>query len=170
MNATRRYAATTALVVLRNGWVIAGSLPTKNGSVSGAGCLVVLDSHGVVRETFTGRGINGPWDMTALDRGNFTELFVTNVLNGTVAARGSTVNRGTVLRLLLATPPGIPPRLLAVTTIGSGLPEAGGTQVAVKTIDKNNGGAGNLFGLAVKPNADAVYFVDDFNNTLNLFH
>jgi hypothetical protein len=29
-------------------------------------------------------------------------------------------------------------------------------------------GAGNLFGLAVKPGADAVYFVDDFGSDNNL--
>jgi DNA-binding beta-propeller fold protein YncE len=47
-----------------------------------------------------------------------------------------------------------------------------GRQVAVKTIDNNAGGAGNLFGLAVRPGADAVYFVDDFgsDNNLQLFH
>jgi hypothetical protein len=246
---------TTALSVLRGGWVIVGSLPTQNGSVSGSGCLIVLDSHGVVRETFSGHGINGPWDMTALDLGGLSELFVTNVLNGTVAAGGSIVNRGTVLRLLITSGPFGPPRLLAVTKIGSGFAERtdvaalvigptgvglgpngtlyvadtlnnriaaipnavfrltddgpgrtvsqggnltgelglaiapggdiltvnsgdgnivettpGGAQVAVKTIDTNNGGAGNLFGLAVKPGADAVYFVDDFSNTLNLLH
>jgi len=46
-----------------------------------------------------------------------------------------------------------------------------GTQVTVRTIDNNSGGAGNLFGLAVKPGADAVYFVDDFgmDNNLQLF-
>ena len=43
-----------------------------------------------------------------------------------------------------------------------------GTQVAVVTVDKNSGGAGNLFGLAVKPGADAVYFVDDFGMDNNL--
>ena len=46
----------------------------------------MLDSHGNVRETIHGNGINGPWDMTALDHGSIAELFVTNVLNGTVAA------------------------------------------------------------------------------------
>jgi hypothetical protein len=56
----------------------------------------------------------------------------------------------------------------------------GGTQAAVKTVDDQGSppGAGNLFGLAVKPGADAVYFVDDFGgpspngqtNNLNLFH
>jgi hypothetical protein len=34
---------TTALTVLRSGWVIVGSLPTRNGNISGAGCLIVLD-------------------------------------------------------------------------------------------------------------------------------
>lgn len=40
----------------------------------------------------------------------------------------------------------------------------GGATAAVVTVDTNAGGAGNLFGLAVKPGADAVYFVDDFGN------
>ena len=39
--------------------------------------------------------------MTALDVGPVAELFVTNVLNGTVAANGKVVNRGTVLRLVV---------------------------------------------------------------------
>ena len=57
---------TTALTVLRSGWVIVGSLPTRGGNVSGAGCLIVLDRWGHVRETFAGHGINGPWDMAAV--------------------------------------------------------------------------------------------------------
>ena len=58
---------TTALSVLRSGWVFVGSLPTTDGTsaTARAGCLLVLDSHGRVRETFSGHGINGPWDMTA---------------------------------------------------------------------------------------------------------
>ena len=243
---------TTALVVLRNGWVIVGSLPSQNGSVSGSGCLIVLDSHGVVRETFAGHGINGPWDMTALDLGGLSELFVTNVLNGTVAAGGNTVNGGTALRLLITSGPVGLPRLLAVTKIGSGFAEhldpaalvigptgvglgPNGTLYVADTVDNriaaipnavlrlsddgagqtvsengglngelglaiapngdvltvngNDGnivevtpggaqtvktlipnGGGDLFGMAVKPGADAVYFVNDGNNTLNLFH
>jgi hypothetical protein len=85
---------TTALTVLSSGWVIVGSLPTADGTstTAQAGCLVVLDSHGNVRETFHGDGINGPWDMTALDAGSLAELFVTNVLNGTVANSPNVVN------------------------------------------------------------------------------
>ncbi len=116
---------TTALVALRSGWVIVGSLPTADGSgaTAQAGCLLVLDSHGAVRETLSGHGINGPWDMTALDFGSFAELFVSNVLNGTVAANGATVQRGTVLRLGLAIPAGHAPRLVSHTVIGSGFGE-----------------------------------------------
>jgi hypothetical protein len=114
---------TTALTVLRSGWVIVGSLPTKNGSVSGSGCLIVLDQWGHVRETFAGQGINGPWDMASLDLGNQAVLFVTNVLNGTVAAKGDTVHRGTVLRLVLQIPRSGLPWIQFNTTIGSGFAE-----------------------------------------------
>jgi hypothetical protein len=114
---------TTALSVLRSGWVIVGSLPTKNGNVSGPGCLIVLDHWGHVRETFAGHGINGPWDMTSLDQGNQAVLFVTNVLNGTVAAKGGTVYRGTVLRLVIGIPRYGRPWIKSDTTIGSGFAE-----------------------------------------------
>jgi hypothetical protein len=113
---------TTALSVLRSGWVIVGSLPTTDGSAATAqaGCLLVLDSAGRVRETFAGQGINGPWDMTALDLGSCVELFVTNVLNGTVAGQGATVRRGTVLRIELAVSGHRPPQRVDTTVIGSG--------------------------------------------------
>lgn len=97
---------TTALSVLSAGWVIVGSLPTSDGTAATAkaGCLLVLDSHGRVRETIAGNGINGPWDMTASEHGNAADLFVTNVLNGTVASGGAVVNRGTVVRIRLRIP------------------------------------------------------------------
>ena len=122
---------TTALVVLRNGWVIVGSLPTTDGhpdTIGQPGCLIVLDSHGKVRETFKGDGINGPWDMTALDLGGLTELFVTNVLNGITpppmgSTANSTANEGTVLRILITSGPNALPRRLLTTQIGSGFSE-----------------------------------------------
>jgi len=115
---------TTALTALRSGWVIVGSLPTQNGNISGPGCLIVLDRWGHVRETFTGGGINGPWDMATLDLGGQAVLFVTNVLNGTVAAGGKTVFGGTVLRLVVNIPAFGLPYIWFDTTIGSGFPEA----------------------------------------------
>ncbi len=242
---------TTALVALRSGWVIVGSLPTKNGAIDGPGCLIVLDQSGHVRTTIAGHGIDGPWDMTALDQGGTADLFVTNVLGGILGKANP--DGGTVQRLLITSAPQATPRVLASTTIGAGFPartdpnalvigptgaglggngtlyvadtlsnriaaipdaayrgsadgtgstvskgsalngELGlaiapngdiltvnggdgnmvettphGAQVAVVTVDKNSGGAGNLFGLAVKPGADAVYFVDDFAADNNL--
>src|SRR5450631_1033934 len=116
---------TTALSVLSSGWVIVGSLPTSDGTAATAksGCLLVLDSHGRVRETITGKAINGPWDMTASEHGNTADLFVTNVLNGTVAAGGAVVNRGTVVRLVLHTAGSAAPWVVSSTVIGSGFAE-----------------------------------------------
>ena len=95
---------TTALVVLRSGWVIVGSLPTQNSKISGPGCLIVLDRWGHVQKTITGHGIDGPWDMTALDLGNFAELFVTNVLGG-ILGQHTNPNGGTVERLIITSAP-----------------------------------------------------------------
>ena len=116
---------TTALVALRSGLVIVGSLPTTDGTsaTAKAGCLIVLDSWGHVIKTFSGGHINGPWDMTAVDGGAIAALFVTNVLDGTVAANGNVVYRGTVLRLLLAIDEDGPPRLIDSTVVASGFPQ-----------------------------------------------
>src|SRR3984885_14001980 len=116
---------TTALVALRSGLVVVGSLPTTDGTsaTAEAGCLIVLDSKGNVIRTFSGHNINGPWDMTAVDGGRVAVLFVTNVLNGTVAANGNVVNQGTVVRLLISDCDGQKPQLLDSTVVGSGFPE-----------------------------------------------
>lgn len=112
---------TTALTVLRSGWVIVGSLPTTNGMAATAqpGCLIVLDSSGKVAETISGGAINGPWDMTALDDGTDAVLFVTNVLNGTVAAGGQVVTQGSVVRIGLTIPSGGMPAETSRTVIAS---------------------------------------------------
>jgi hypothetical protein len=219
-----------------------------------AGCLIILNSSGVPTATVSGGGINGPWDMTALDSGSQATLFVTNVLNGTVAANGAVVSMGSILRIVLSTPMGGMPSVISpITTIagafdertdpgalvigptGLGLATDGtlfvadtlnsriaaipnavtrttdagsGTTVAegralnmplglalapngnILTVNAGDGrivettpdgrqtgarfvdvshtrnGAGTLFGLAIA--GDAVYFVDDGNNTLNV--
>ncbi len=116
---------TTALAVLRSGWVIVGSLPTTDGTAATAhaGCLIVLNNMGVPVSTIAEAAVNGPWDMNAVDAGDRTLLFVSNVLNGTVAASPNVVNEGTVIRIDLVTVGTAVPYIESVTTIGSGFPE-----------------------------------------------
>lgn len=149
---------TTALVVLRSGWVVVGSLPTSDGTsaTAQAGCLLVLNNQGMVVETFYGSLINGPWDMTAWDTGDFAELFVTNVLNGTVAGNGSVVNQGTVTRLDLNIKSGAMPWLQSISVIGSGFSER--TDSAALVIGPT--------GLALDREADTLYIADSVNNRI----
>jgi hypothetical protein len=84
---------------------------------------LVLNKLGQVVKTISGRPINGPWDMTALDSGSSATLFVTNVLNGTVAASPKTVDGGTVVRIQLTNLSSSSPTVGAETVIGTGFPE-----------------------------------------------
>ncbi len=116
---------TTALAVLPGGYVVVGSLPAPGGVLpaAGPGALTVLNADGQVVETITAPDIDGPWDTTAVDQGDVATLFVTNVLNGTVAAGGQVVDGGTVVRITLALRPGAPPRVVANTVIATGFGE-----------------------------------------------
>ncbi len=116
---------TTALVVLRSGWVLVGSLPTANSgmTIAGAGCLLVVNRTGQVVTTIQGAPLNGPWDMTAVELNDHVALFVTNVLNGTVAGSGNPVPGGTVVRIDLQVEEDAPPAVLATTVIGAGFLE-----------------------------------------------
>lgn len=149
---------TTALTVLHSGWVVAGSLPTTDGTAATAqaGCLLVLDSQGQVVETFAGGDINGPWDLTAVEDQGTVALFVTNVLNGTVAAGGSTVNQGTVLRLRLRATPQQAPVLMDSTIIGVGFGEK--TDVGALVIGPT--------GVTYDSQTNALYVADTLGNQI----
>jgi hypothetical protein len=125
---------TTALGVTRSGFVVVGALPTPDGQLdqAGAGCLLVLNSHGQVVQTIAGGPINGPWDMTLVDHGWFATLYVTNVENGNVASSFTTpVNQGTVVRLQLLTIPGVKPVAFDENVIAKGFPELASTTAVV---------------------------------------
>ena len=115
----------TALTTLPGGWVVAGSLPTSDGTsaTAQAGCLIVLNSAGMPVETWSGGNINGPWDLTAISGDDGAQIFVSNVLNGTVAHSPSTVNQGTVVRLDVRLSRDYPPRLVGSTVIANGFAE-----------------------------------------------
>jgi hypothetical protein len=116
---------TTALTILPKGFVVVGSLPTTDGKskTMKAGCLIVLDSSGHPVETISGPPINGPWDMTSVSHGQNSTLFVTNVLNGTVAAEPKTVEEGTVVRIRLHGTDHNAPQVTATNVIAEGFPE-----------------------------------------------
>jgi hypothetical protein len=116
---------TTALEILGGRYVVVGSLPvTKKGmGTPEAGCLIVLNAWGKPVETWSGTLINGPWDMAVLQFPGFAQLFVTNVLNGTVAAGGNVVDEGSVVRLDIAVAAQGKPQLIGETEIATGFPE-----------------------------------------------
>jgi hypothetical protein len=116
---------TTALVALRSGYVVVGSLPAPGGDRTKAqgGALSILDSHGHVVRTIKGGDINGPWDMTAIDNGSSAVLFVTEVLNGTVAGKDKNVARGTVVRIKLRIHSGHVPTVTSNQVIARGFTE-----------------------------------------------
>jgi hypothetical protein len=118
---------TTALAILPNGYVVVGSLPTENGNskTAQAGCLIVVSPSGKPVRTISGPPINGPWDMTSSSffGGFVSVLYVSNVLNGTVAAEPETVDNGTVVRIVLLNLPGAAPKVIAENVIAEGFPE-----------------------------------------------
>jgi hypothetical protein len=116
---------TTALVALRSGDVIVGNLPAAGGNLAkgGPGALIVLNPAGQVIDRITASDINGPWDMAAVDHGSSAVLFVTNVLNGTVAAKGHDVEQGTVVRIGLSFNGGATPTVTSNQVIATGFTE-----------------------------------------------
>jgi hypothetical protein len=78
----------TALGVLRGGFVLVGNVPTTDGTVAtiGQGALQVIDRNGKALHAWTDPVLlDGPWDLTVDDHGTSAHVFVSNVLNGTVA-------------------------------------------------------------------------------------
>ncbi|VWB55917.1 hypothetical protein BLA23254_02565 [Burkholderia lata] len=78
---------TTALVVLRSGFVLVGNVPTPDGkTIEPPGSLLVIGPQGnLVTQLSSAALLDGPWDMTVIDRGQRVTAFVSNVLNGTVS-------------------------------------------------------------------------------------
>ena len=81
---------TTALGVVRRGFVFVGSVPTTDGTCNTIGqteppALLILDRNGRRLKTLADRKLlDGPWDLTIHDQGELAQVFVSNVLNGTV--------------------------------------------------------------------------------------
>jgi DNA-binding beta-propeller fold protein YncE len=79
---------TTALGVLRGGFVIVGNVPTTDGTRNtiSTGTLQVIDRTGKLVEKLTDLNFfDSPWDLTINDQGSQAQIFVSNVLSGTVS-------------------------------------------------------------------------------------
>jgi hypothetical protein len=115
---------TTAMAVLKSGYVIVGSAPSTDGTTGtlGRGCLIVLDSAGKVVSTIAGPDIADPWgNMAWIDNGDTATLFVSNAGFGIGAAGQPVQNTATVLRIGLSIPAGGAPVVTSKTVIASGL-------------------------------------------------
>jgi hypothetical protein len=89
----------TALGVLRGGFVVVGNVPTKDGTFAtiGRGALQVIDRHGKLVTTWTDSVfLDGPWDLTIDDAGSSAHIFVSNVLSGTVSRLDVSVGSSSV--------------------------------------------------------------------------
>jgi hypothetical protein len=125
---------TTAMTMLKSGWVIVGSTPSTDGTTrtKGDGGLILLDSNGKVVDVWTGPNINDPWgNMAVIDNGDTATLFI-SMAGFSVPSpdaldpkthRPVVVNKATVLRVQLSTPAGTPskpPTIVSQTVIASG--------------------------------------------------
>jgi hypothetical protein len=121
---------TTAMTMLKSGWIIVGSTPSTDGTTNtkGNGCLLVVNPTGQLAAVWAGPNINGPWgNMAGVDNGTTATLFVSmagfDVPGPQVHdASGASVivNKATVLRLQLDIPPGQPPRIVNETVVANG--------------------------------------------------
>lgn len=91
---------TTALGVLREGFVLVGSLPTIDGTsntLQGPGALLVINRFGQqVARLSDPNLLDGPWDLTVSDQGNHAEVYISNVLNGTVSRLDVRIHNGQI--------------------------------------------------------------------------
>jgi hypothetical protein len=157
---------TTAMVMLKSGWIIVGSTPSRDGTTAtkGPGCLIVLDPNGKLVTTWAGPAINDPWgDMGILDRGNTAVLFVSMAgfdLPGPDVKDSATglpvvMHKSTVLRLELAIPDGKPPVITSQTIVGNGFSARA---------DRDNFLLGPT-GLVLAPD-DTLYVTDGLDNLI----
>lgn len=117
---------TTAMTMLKSGYVIVGSLPSFDGTTTskGSGCLLVFDAEGRLVKTIVSPHINGPWgNMAVVDRGRSATLFVTNTGFDVGSPGQDPVKKANVLRIELAIPRDGVPIVRGETVVAEGFAE-----------------------------------------------
>ncbi len=123
---------TTAMTMLKSGWIIVGSTPSKNGTTGtkGPGCLIVLNSNGQLATVWTGPNINDPWgNMAVIDHGSTATLFISMAgfdipgfqVRDPKTGYSVTVDKQKVLRFELSIPASGPPTITSQTVIADGI-------------------------------------------------
>jgi hypothetical protein len=158
---------TTAMTMLKSGWVIVGSTPSKDGTTGtkGPGCLIVIDSNGQLATVWTGPNINGPWgNMAVIDRGSTATLFVSMAgfdipawqVRDPATGYPVTINKATILRIELSIPAGGSPTITSQTVIASGISARADRDVFLI----------GPTGLALAPDGSTLYASDALANQI----
>lgn len=151
----------TAMVMLKSGWVIVGSTPSTNGTTAtkGEGCLIIVDNQGKAVGTISGPKINDPWgNMAMIDNGESATLFVSNAGFGVGAPdpNWTVINQATILRIELTIATGKPPVVKSQTVIAEGLSERAARDVFLI----------GPTGLALDKDGKTLYVSDALNNRI----
>ena len=136
----------TALNILREGFVLVGNFPSPDGTCGSAapGSILIINSNGLQISSITNSSwINGPWDSTLFDQGNVAKFFIANGLTGTI------------VRLDLKIGPG------GVSVAGASQIASGYTHVcdAVTFVDAPTG-------LVYDPKTDILYVASTADNAI----
>jgi hypothetical protein len=121
----------TAMVMLKTGWVIVGSAPSADGTTRtmGPGGLLVLDANGKLVETWANTNINDPWgNIAAIDNGTNAILFISMAgldvpgpgVRDPDTGNPVIVRKATVLRLEVSIPEGKPPVITSQAVVANG--------------------------------------------------
>jgi hypothetical protein len=123
----------TAMAVLKSGYVIVGSQPSTDGTfkTAGPGCLIVFDANGKFVKAFSGGHIDGPWgNMALVDHGTRVILFISQIGAGKVASATQSGKLASVIRVDLAVGKD-GPAIKNETVIGDGFAERADKDVFV---------------------------------------
>jgi len=122
---------TTSMTMLKAGWVIVGSTPSRDGTTAtkGDGCLIVIDPEGQPVVAWSGAHIIDPWgNMAVKDDGDHATLFISMAGEGLPSPKvidpktglPVVMNKATILRVRLRVPNGKPPEIIDETVVGDG--------------------------------------------------
>lgn len=137
----------TALGVLSRGFVVVGNLPVTSVSgvsTPGQGSLQVFDHNGKLVATWNDpKLLDSPWDLTIDDHGSNAQIFVSNVLSGTVTRLNVSVSTAGVT-------------ITSKTQIGSGFAHQPNSAAVVV----------GPTGLAYDPGRDILYVASTADNKI----